>query len=399
MKLILSLLWIGTLLEPGATVRPYIHPFSMITCNISTPPAEVDGEDGFLPGLIGDNETQVNGSGEMWWEEEEEEEVKPDVRKRNYLSSLQASLGCAWLSHWTSREVSGVTMLFPMYLHVILAALSLGAQGSTADSLQEILGFSDNGCGGISGSQRSHDMRWHFRLLLRDILTHHRSSLSTGSWMVFQEGLRLRRTFARQLRHFHPEVRLGAVNFRQPQMAEESINNLIHRATAGRLDNLVTGLSPSTNLVVTSFVHFKGKWKTRSQCHGTELQDFFNDAGDKTQVLMMIWCGWLQYKTASNYTLIQLPMSETMYMILIQTVQPATMEEIMKMLPVDKTVKDFQTGLYIALFLKSRKMRKSKPLQKILQSATQPQQRLDLTSHLFSEFMMGHWTCCCFLEV
>ncbi|XP_059838203.1 angiotensinogen [Hypanus sabinus] len=344
-KWILTLLWIGTLVEVGAGDRPYIHPFFLIICNQSESSMQVDGEEDFLPELIGDNDILVNGSWRMWWEEEEEEQVKPSVQARNYLYHLQASLGHSWLSHWTSQEGSGVTVLSPMYLQVVLAALSLGADGSTLDNLQMILGLSHSECGGSSsGDQHSLGMRQQLWLLLRNVLAQHHGSLSIGTWMIFQDRIWLRRTFTEHLRLFHPEVWLGATDFSQPPLAEESINNVIRRATGGRLNNLVTGLNPSTKLVVASFIHFKGKWKTRSQCHGTELHDFFNDSGDKAQVPMTTWCGWLQYKTTPEYTLIKLPLSETMYMILIQTVQPATVEKIAQMLAVYQTLKHFQTG-------------------------------------------------------
>ncbi|XP_072106891.1 angiotensinogen-like [Mobula birostris] len=345
MKWILTLLWIGTLMEVEARVRPYIHPFFLIVCNQSMSPLEVDGEADFLPELIGNNETLVNGSWRMWWEEEEKEQVKPSLQTWNYLNDLQASLGQSWLSYWTSQEGSGVTVLSPMYLQVVLAALSLGADGSTLENLQTILGLSHSQCGdGSSGSRHSLGMQLQLWLLLRDVLAQHRDSLSIGTWMIFQDRIWLQRAFTQHLRLLHPKVWLGATDFSQPPLAEESINNVIHQVTGGRLDSLVTGLSPSTKLVVASFIHFKGKWKTRSQCHGTELHDFFNDSGDKAQVPMTTWCGWLQYKTTPVYTLVKLPLSETMYMMLIQRDQPATVEDMAKTLIVYKTLKRFQTG-------------------------------------------------------
>ncbi|XP_069741150.1 angiotensinogen isoform X2 [Narcine bancroftii] len=341
MKVIISFLWIGTLLEPGEPSRPYIHPFSLFSCNQSMSRMEVDQEESFLPSLIEVNEMQANASGKLWWKEREKEQVQPNPSKWKTLSRVQTSLGTAWFPLWTSREDSGVKMFIPMYLHMILAALYLGTTGSTANKFQNILGFKDDGCGGSSGSsQRTQDMH-QLRLLLRDVLAHQQGSLSTGTWMIFQQGLRLHQTFHQDLQRFYPEIQLGAVNFSQPQRAEGLINDLLQRVTAGCLDNLVTGLSPHTNLLVASFVHFKGKWKTRSQCHGTELLDFYNDAGDKARVPMTIWCGWLQYKTNPEYTVVKLPLSERTYMMVIQPVQPAMMGNVEKAWP---DVRIFQTG-------------------------------------------------------
>lgn len=78
--------------------------------------------------------------------------------------------------------------------------------------------------------------------------------MSTGTWIIFQDGLRLRQSFCR----FYPEVQLEGANCSQRGVVEESINSLIHRASGGQLDNLVAGLTPRTNLLVVSFVHFKG---------------------------------------------------------------------------------------------------------------------------------------------
>ncbi|XP_078255179.1 angiotensinogen isoform X2 [Rhinoraja longicauda] len=346
MKLIFPLLYIGTLLEPGTPYRPYIHPFSLVSCKRLTSSVEVGGKETALPGLIEVNATQVNGSSGAWWgdKEEEEEEVQPNRRKQRYLSSLQAALGTAWFSRWMPLERSGAAVLSPLYLHMVLASLLLGAEGTTADKLHDVLGLSDSSCGETGDSQRSQDMHQQSLLLFRDILSHQRGSLSTGTWMVVQEGVRLRRSFVHGLRRFFPEVQLGGANFSQPRVVEESINRLAHRASGGRLDKLVAGLTPRTNMLVASFVHFKGRWKTRSQCHGTELRDFFNDAGDKVQVPMTIWCGQLQYKTAPEYTMIKLPLSETTYVMLIQPVQPAKMKNFERTLTTDRIRGDFQTG-------------------------------------------------------
>nr|BAH10146.1 angiotensinogen [Leucoraja erinacea] len=346
MKLIFPLLCLGALMEPGAPYRPYIHPFSLVSCNQLTSSVEIDGNDTTLPGVVEVNANQVNSSKGAWWDEEEKEgQVQPSRSKRRYLSSLQAALGTSWFSRWMSREGSGATVLSPPYLHMVLASLLVGAEGSTADKFHDVLGLSDSSCGEIRDSQRSQDMHQQFRLLLRDILSHQRGSLSTGTWMIFQEGLRLHHSFVHSLRLFYPEVQLGSANFSQPRVVEESINSLVHRASGGRLDNLVAGLvTPRTNLLVASFIHFKGRWKTRSQCHGTELQDFFNDAGDKVKVPMTIWCGQLQYKTAPEYTMIKLPLSETMYVMLIQPVRPAKMKNFERTLTTDRILGDSQTG-------------------------------------------------------
>ncbi|XP_067840184.1 angiotensinogen [Heptranchias perlo] len=343
MKWILSLFWIGALLDSGATNRPYVHPFKLVTCN-QTESQEMDPEATFLPRLIGvEGPSPVNGSSGRWQgdEEEEEEERDPSPSEVRFVSHLQRSLAGGWFRNWSPLEGPGVSLLCPMHLHGDLAALSLGAGGSTAHTLQNILGFGTKGC---QHGRRSRDRHWHFAVLNRKILTQQGRSLSTGAWLVFQKGLRLQLAFSQKLQQFHPTVQLRAVDFSQPHLAEESINSLIRNATAGMVGNLVSGLDRSTTLVFTSYIHFKGKWKTRSQCHGTEFQDFFNEGGRKVQVPMISLCGRFQYKTIPEYTLIKLPMSGTMYMVLVQPVRPNMMKNIESTLPVNSILNKLQSG-------------------------------------------------------
>ncbi|XP_078397894.1 angiotensinogen [Cetorhinus maximus] len=338
MKWIFSLLWMGALLEWGTTNRPYIHPFYLFTCDQTRLQDEMDQNDSFLSELSGfDDPSLVNVSADWWkgvklW--------KPSSTKMSILSRIQETQAKMWFATLSTLEGSGVTLLSPFHLYGSLAALSLGAGGTTAQSFHEHLGLVDSRC---TGDQHFWIMRWQGRLLHHKILTRLEGLVSTGTWLVFRKGLQLRKTFILELRWFHPEVQLRAANINQPHMAEEAINSLIRNATAGRVSNLVTGLSPSTNLVLASYIHFKGKLKTGSQCHGSEFQDFFNDGESKVQVSMMTWCGKLQYQIDPKYTLIKLPMNGTMYMILVQPVQPDMLQKIESELEVNRITR--QTGV------------------------------------------------------
>ncbi|XP_067876293.1 angiotensinogen [Heterodontus francisci] len=339
MKWIFPLLWLATLLELAATNRPYIHPLKLVAYNQTGSQKEMNQEDSFLAELSGvDDLSLVNGCGGS---RQGEEEWKPSSRKQLALSSIQTALAAIWFTKLSPLEGSGITLLSPFHLYGSLAALSLGAGGATTHSFCHHLVLLEDGCG---LGRRSWNTHRHIRLLNRDILTRQGGSLSTATWLVFRKGLQLRQTFIQGLRCFYPEVQLRATNVSQPHTAEETINGLIHNASAGRVSNLVTGLSPSTNLVLASYIHFKGKWKTRSQCFGTEFQDFFNDGGSKVRIPMMLWCGWVQYKIDPKYTLIKIPMSETTSMVLIQPIQPDLMQNIESTLPVNSIMKDLQSG-------------------------------------------------------
>nr|BAH10143.1 angiotensinogen [Triakis scyllium] len=331
MRWIFSLLWVGALLEWGTTNRPYIHPFQLFTCNRTEFQEEMDRNNSFLP-----EQSPVNMS-EEWWENEL---WKVSPTKMFTLISLQMSLAKIWFAKLGSLEESGVTLLSPVHLYESLAALSLGAGGATAKSFREHLGLMDYRC---VGDRHSWVMRWQGRLLHHDILTRQEGSVSTGAWLIFRKGLQLRRAFSWELRWFYPQVQLRAADCNQPRVAEETINSLVLNATGGRVSNLVTGLSPSTNLVLASYIHFTGKWQSRSQCQGSELQDFFNDGEDKVQVPMMTWCGKLRYYIDPEYTLIKLPMNGTVYMMLVQPVQSNLLQKIESTLDVNDIM--LKTGL------------------------------------------------------
>ncbi|XP_038656550.1 angiotensinogen [Scyliorhinus canicula] len=324
MRWIFSLLWMGALLEWGTTNRPYIHPFKLLARNQTVFQEEMDQNNSFLP-----EQSPVNVSGE-WWKVEEV--CKSSRIKVFTLITLQKSLAKIWFATLGSVEGSGVTLLSPFQLYGSLAAISLGAGGTTAQSFRHHLGLVESE---YIGDQHSWIMRWQSRLLHHEILARHEGSLSTGSWLIFRKGMQLPISFRWELWWFNPEVQLMAANINSSHSDEEAINSFIHNASAGRVSNLVTGLSPSTNLVLASYIHFKGKWKTRSQCPGSEFQDFFNDGKSKLQVSMTTWCGKLQYTIDPKYTLIQLPLNGTAYMMVVQPVQSDKLQEIESTLDVE----------------------------------------------------------------
>ncbi|XP_072414937.1 angiotensinogen [Chiloscyllium punctatum] len=331
MKQIFSLLWMGALLQRGTTNRPYIHPFHLFTCNQTKVQEEMDQNNSFLLDLSGvDVTSPVNGSEQRW-----EDKVQWNVSRSKILSlmTIQKDLGNLWFPRLSPLEGSGVVLMAPFHLYGSLAALSLGTGGITAENFRDHLGLVDHGC--IS-DRHSWVMRWQGRLLEHDILSQQGGLLDTGTWLVVRKGLQLRQAFLWELQWFHPSVQLKTANTSQPHMAEEMINSLIRNATAGRVSNLVNGLSPSTNLVLASYIHFKGKWKTRSQCHGSEFQDFFDVGEDKVQVSMTTWCGKLEYKIDPTYTMVKLPVTGTADIMLVQPAQPDTLESIESSLEVNR---------------------------------------------------------------
>ncbi|XP_048387656.1 angiotensinogen isoform X2 [Stegostoma tigrinum] len=333
MKWIFSLLWIGALLQWGTTNRPYIHPFNLFSCNQTEVQEEIDRNNSFLSDPSGfDIASPINRSGQRW---EDEVQWKPSRSKSFSLLIVQEKMGKIWFAKLSPLEGSGVTLMAPFHLYESLATLSLGAGGITAQNFRHHLGLVDCGC---IGDQHSWIMRWQGRLVNQDILSRHEGLLETGTWIVVRKGLQLRQAFLWELRWFYPSVQLKAANTSQPHMAEEMINTFIRNATAGRVNRLVNGLSPSTNLVLASYIHFKGKWKNRSQCHGSEFQDFFNDGRSKVHAPMTTWCGKLQYKIDPTYTMIKLPLIGTAYIILVQPVQPDTLESIESTLDVNSII-------------------------------------------------------------
>ncbi|NJF25607.1 hypothetical protein E3E29_08165 [Thermococcus sp. Bubb.Bath] len=69
---------------------------------------------------------------------------------------------------------------------------------------------------------------------------------------------------------------LHIVDFRSnPGEAENKINRWAEEKTNGRINNLVSGLSPDTRLVLTNAIYFKANWSHRFDPSATHNDTFF----------------------------------------------------------------------------------------------------------------------------
>ena len=132
------------------------------------------------------------------------------------------------------------------------------------------------------------------------------SSVRMGNMLLCHDGYRLRPEFVEAC-----ESRMGAVawarDFRDPGTVPE-VNAWISEMTAGKITQLLGGLSENLRLVLINAIYFKSSWMEPFK--DAVQKDFKHPAGTSPCWMMKREKDDIQYCEAANYRAVKLPYSD-----------------------------------------------------------------------------------------
>lgn len=91
-----------------------------------------------------------------------------------------------------------------------------------------------------------------------------------------------------------------------PEGAAREINGWVENQTNGRIKDIVLRLTPSTKLVITNAIYFRGNWSSRFKVSETKNRTFYSPSGPVT-VPMMHQTGKFPYFENNELQALKLP--------------------------------------------------------------------------------------------
>ncbi|XP_021057019.1 alpha-1-antiproteinase-like [Mus pahari] len=144
--------------------------------------------------------------------------------------------------------------------------------------------------------------------LLSTLLPAKHCGIHTGSLLFIDKTLKPEKTFL-SLANSSYNSDVALISFGNHELAKKQIDLAIKVKTQGKVTRLLRNLKPPTNLFLTNYNFFKGKWKYRFNPKYTGMKNFSLSNGTNILVPMMQRIGWfqLQYFSQIHSYVLQLP--------------------------------------------------------------------------------------------
>jgi serpin B len=189
----------------------------------------------------------------------------------------------------------------PYSISAALGMTYLGARGETADQMASTLHFTldqDRLLGAFSS--------------LRQQLNHggkpRKYQLHVANALWGQKGYGFREEYLRTTQDAFG-AGLREVDFAASEQARQTINHWVEEQTKKKIIDLLPpgSVSPSTRLVLTNAIYFKGAWSHPFAKNGTKQEDFHVSADKKVLVPMMHQTEDFAYFDGPNFQMLELP--------------------------------------------------------------------------------------------
>nr|XP_019601594.1 PREDICTED: kallistatin [Rhinolophus sinicus]XP_019601600.1 PREDICTED: kallistatin [Rhinolophus sinicus] len=183
--------------------------------------------------------------------------------------------------HLMAAQNPGSNIFFsPLSISTAYAMLSLGARSHTWTQILEGLGFN------LTEISES-DIHLGFQHLLHTLnLPDDKLETRVGSSLFLSQDVQPLPSFLNDTMTFY-ESKLFHTNFLDSDGTTQLINNHIKEETRGKIQNLVSGLSTDTVMVLVNYIYFKGRWETPFNPSKNKLEDFHVDENTSVKVPMM----------------------------------------------------------------------------------------------------------------
>jgi serpin B len=188
----------------------------------------------------------------------------------------------------------------PLSVHIALGMLLNGADGTTAQEINKVLGL-----GGMDIEQAN---RFYASLLTNLPKADEKVTLNIANSIWYRNTFPVESSFISTLQNaFLAEA--TPLNFDDPT-AKNVINNWVNTKTQNRIPKIIEQINPDDVMFLINAVYFKGDWKYQFSTEAT--QDWlFNLANRSTkEIKMMNMQADLAYNQRSNYAAVVLPYSK-----------------------------------------------------------------------------------------
>jgi serpin B len=197
------------------------------------------------------------------------------------------------------RQEPGNVFLSPTSISTAFGMAYAGARGATADEIAKTLHFD-------AAQDRFHPAMGAMLKQAQTDLPGVKLTIANTLWA--QDGLPLVDGFTRVAdAHYRGSVR--RVNFLQPAKAGGTINAWVEERTNARIKQLVRpeNLDPSTRLILTNAIWFKGDWQDEFEKTATRQEPFRLAGGGSRTTPLMHRTGEYRHLDGGDFQALELP--------------------------------------------------------------------------------------------
>ncbi|KAM4770948.1 angiotensinogen [Rhinophrynus dorsalis] len=354
--------------------RVYIHPFNLFSYNKSEC-EKYERQNNtvgnlFIPNSI---ELKIKPEDEIFVSKISLVKKKPEDLERqrvSFLSALMNIVGFRAFNGWRKTHKGDTVLISYTDLFGSLVSFYLGASTNTSAALQAFLGF-DHQSGDKNCASKVNGLKVISTLKIIDNLLFSIDKNIDSLKMIcifVSTNVPLSENFINNMMPLVDEFYVRAVDFTDSPKAFDLINEFLNARTSKKPKDVLTPIDPSTNLLFTSYIHFKAKLKNSFLM--PELQDFWIEPNRKISVPMMSVTGRFQYKhdNSINQLILRIPFGENDFMLLVQPINGNTLENIESLLSWDYFLKllDNLSSRHINLMLPKMEIESSYDIQDIL---------------------------------
>jgi len=239
----------------------------------------------------------------------------PETQLPNAARSLSrpyAQFGFDLLRELAATHRDSNLFISPASIAVALAMTANGAQGATRDAILKTLHAE-----GQSGLKDIDAFNAANHALVAEIGKATSVQLSMANALWLQQGFPVEPSFDQVLEKDY-SAQAENVDFRNPATLE-IINGWVAKQTGDRIPKLLDQIDPSTLVMLTNAVAFKGKWTLPFDPKATQPHDFNSADGKVLAVPMMKHTAEYAYAGANGLEAIRLPYTDgsfAMYVVL-----------------------------------------------------------------------------------
>ena len=201
------------------------------------------------------------------------------------------------LYHKTATAKSSNMVMSPFSISPTMAMVALGAKGETKQQMTQTMHY--------SSSTKFYKQMGN---LLRDLAQHQQVEICITNRVWMEQSYKTRWRYRRNLTRCF-DAQAHQLNFKQqPEDARISINNTIADDTKKHITNLLPlgSITPSTRLVLTNAIYFKGKWATTIDPNNTKKRNFTLSDGSTIECPTMYTHSEYPLYQGSNYRALQI---------------------------------------------------------------------------------------------
>uniref|UniRef100_A0A8C5R4G4 Thyroxine-binding globulin n=1 Tax=Leptobrachium leishanense TaxID=445787 RepID=A0A8C5R4G4_9ANUR len=228
---------------------------------------------------------------------------------------------------WTKNvHISPISVFYAFVL--LLQGSGVGSQ--TYNKISKVLR--------LNGFQNDDQINERMRLLINQLNFHGEANeIHIGSKIFLGERTMLTQSF-HQIMDKYYKTDFKRTMFVVPARAEEEINEYISKATKKKIPELVDNLKSNTNMVLASYLYFKGQWKKPFNRRETREETFSLINGEEIKVSVMH--NRALYRTYRDETLqcnvIEIPYKGTISLIVAVPTRSSEIHRLGQGLTIDR---------------------------------------------------------------